>query len=40
MVLHPLAEVGIGVFVSVRISGRQLMMHVLGDCKRGQCQKK
>jgi hypothetical protein len=40
MVLHPLAEVGIGVFVSVRISGRQLMMDVLGDCKRGQCQKK
>ena len=40
MVLHPLAEVGIGVFVSVRISGSQLMMDVLGDCKRGQCQKK
>ena len=40
MVLNPLAEVGIGVLVSVRISGRQLMMDVLGDCKRGQCQKK
>ena len=40
MVLHPLAEVGIGMFVSVRISGSQLMMDVLGDCKRGQCQKK
>ena len=40
MVLHPLAEVGIGVFVSVRISGSQLMMDVLGYCKRGQYQKK
>lgn len=40
MVLNPLAEVGIGVLVSVRISGRQLMMDVLGDCKRGQGQKK
>ena len=40
MVLHPLAEIGIGVFVSVRISGSQLMMDVLGYCKRGQYQKK
>ncbi len=40
MVLHPLAEVGIGVFVSVRISRSQLMMDVLGYCKRSQCQKK
>ena len=40
MVLHPLAEVGIGVFVSVRISRSQLMMDVLGYCKGSQCQKK
>jgi hypothetical protein len=39
MVLHPLAEVGIGVFVSVRISGSQFMMDVLGDRKWRQCQK-
>ena len=40
MVLYPLAEVGIGVFVSARFGAPQLMMDVLGDCKRGQCQKK
>jgi len=40
MVLHPLAEVGVGVFVSVRISGSQLMMDVLSYCKRSQCQQK
>jgi len=40
MVLHPLTEVCIGVFVSVRISGSQLVMDVLSYCKRSQCQKK
>ena len=40
MVLHPLAEIGIGVFVSVRISGSQLMMDILGYRKRSQDQQK
>jgi hypothetical protein len=38
MVLNPLTEVGLGVLVSVRISGSELMMDVLGGRKRGQRQ--
>jgi hypothetical protein len=38
MVLHPLAEIGIGVFVSIRVSGSKLMMDILGDRKRSQGQ--
>ena len=36
MVLHPLAQICIGVFVSIRIGGSQLMMDILGDSKRGE----
>jgi hypothetical protein len=39
MVLHPLAEVCIGVFVSIRISGSELMVDVLSNGERGQHQK-
>ena len=38
MVLDPLAEVGIGVFVAVVVGGRQLMMHILRDRERRDCQ--
>ena len=38
VVLHPLAKVGIGVLVSIRVSSSELMMDVLGDRKRSQCQ--
>ncbi len=38
MVLHPLAQVGVRVFMPVRISGSKLMMDVLGDGKGSQCQ--
>lgn len=38
IVLNPLAEVGIGVFVAVVIGGRQLMMHILRDRERRDCQ--
>ena len=37
--MHPLAEVGIGVLVAIRIGGSKLVMDVLGDRKRGQRQK-
>ena len=40
MVLHPLTEVGIGVFMAVRVSGRQLMMDILSDGKGRECEKK
>ena len=40
MVLHPLAQVGIGMFVTVRISCSQLMMDILGYGKRSQYQQK
>ena len=40
MVLHPLTQVGVGMFVSVRIGSSQLMMNVLGYRKRSQGQKK
>ena len=40
MVLHPLAQVGIGVFVAVRIRCSQFMMDVLGNGKWSQCQQK
>ena len=40
MVLHPLAKVGIGMFVSVCVSGSQFMMDILGDSKWSQRQKK
>jgi hypothetical protein len=40
MVLQPLAEVSIGVFVSIRIGGSELMMDILGDRKGSQRQKK
>ena len=36
MVLHPLTEVGVGMLVTVRISGCQLMVDVLGYRKRRQ----
>lgn len=38
MVLDPLTEVGIGVFMAVVIGGRQLMVHILRDGKRGQSE--
>lgn len=38
MVLDPLAEVGIGVFVAVVVGGRQLMMHILRDRERRQSE--
>lgn len=38
MVLDPLAEVGIGVLVTVVVGGRQLMMHILRDSERRDCQ--
>ena len=40
MVLHPLAEICIGVFVSIRISGRKLVVDVLSNGERGQRQQK
>jgi hypothetical protein len=40
MVLHPLAKVRIGMLVSIRISGRKLVMNILGDGKWSQRQKK
>ena len=40
MMLHPLTEIGIGMFVPVRISCSQLMMDVLGYSKRRQRQYK
>jgi hypothetical protein len=36
MVLDPLTEVGIGVFVAVVIGRRQLVVHILRDGERGQ----
>jgi len=36
MVLHPLAEVGIGMLVAVVIGCRQLMVHILRNGKRRQ----
>ena len=38
MLLHPLTQVGIGMFVSVRVGSSQLMMNVLSYRKRGQDQ--
>lgn len=38
MVLDPLAEVGIGVLVTVVVGGRQLMMHILRDSERRQAE--
>lgn len=38
MVLDPLAEVGIGVFVAVVVGSRQLMMDILRDCERRQSE--
>jgi len=35
MVLHPLTEIGVRVFVAVRIGRGQLMMDVLRDGERG-----
>jgi hypothetical protein len=40
MMLHPLAQVCIGVFVAVGVSGRQLMMHILSRGKWRQREKK
>jgi hypothetical protein len=39
MVLDPLAEVSIAVFMAVCIGRCQFVMDVLGDGERGQCQK-
>jgi hypothetical protein len=36
MVLNPLTEVGIGVFMPVVISRRQLVVHILRDGERSQ----
>jgi hypothetical protein len=38
MVLDPLTEVGIGVFVAVVIGGRQLMVDILRDGERSQAE--
>ena len=38
MVLDPLAEVGIGVFMSIRIGGSQFVVDILSHRKRGQRQ--
>jgi hypothetical protein len=38
MVLHPLAEIGIGMFVAVRIGSSQFMMDILRNRKRGNCE--
>jgi hypothetical protein len=38
MVLHPLAQVVVRVFVAVGIGRRQLMVHILRDRKRSQDQ--
>ncbi|HKT36647.1 MAG TPA: hypothetical protein VJR03_17610 [Nitrospira sp.] len=38
MVLHPLTQVGVGVFVSVCISRSELVMDILSHGKRGQRQ--
>ena len=38
MVLDPLAEVGVGVLVTVVVGGRQLMMYILRDSERRDCQ--
>ena len=38
MVLHPLTQVGVGVFVSVCISRSELMVNVLCYGKRSQRQ--
>ena len=38
MVLHPLAEVGVGMFVTVRIGSSQFMMDVLRH--RERCDRK
>jgi hypothetical protein len=41
MVLHPLAEVGIGMFVTIRIGGSQFVMDILRHrewCNRDQQQ--
>lgn len=38
MVLDPLTEVGIGVFMSVVVGRGQLVVHVLRDGERGQHQ--
>lgn len=35
MVLDPLAEIGIGVFVAIMVGCRQLMVDILRDGKRG-----
>ena len=40
MMLDPLAEIRIGVFVPIRIGRSQFMMDILGDCKGRQCQQK
>jgi len=34
MVLHPLAEIGIGMFMAIRIGGSQFVMDILRDRKR------
>jgi hypothetical protein len=38
MVLHPLTQVRIGMLVSIRVSGRKLVMNVLGDGKWSERQ--
>ena len=39
MVLYPLTEVGIRMFMAVRVSGRELMVHILSCSERSQRQK-
>ena len=40
MVLHPLAEVRIRVFVTVMVCGGKFVMHILRSRKRREAQKK
>ena len=36
MMLDPLAEVGIGMFMSIRVGRRQFMVDILRDSERGK----
>lgn len=38
--LHPLAEVGVGMFVPIMVSCRQLVMDILRDGKGGNGEQK
>ena len=34
MMLHPLAEIVVGVFMAIRVGGSQFVVHILGDGER------